>query len=202
MGVGTPKRVHLKKDEVELRAIWRPYPPSGDGAQRGYRAEIAAYELYNVLGLNKVPPTVERIIEGRPGAIQLWINGCKSYMDLRGKTPVPSGWNDEVSRVHLFDALIGNTSRTDNLLVDPDWEIVLVDHYRGFSSDTELRNPPSQFDRRLLAKLRAFREDELQVRLNGLLGREDIRNMLKRRDALLAHLAKLVAEKGEAAVLF
>jgi len=26
--------------------------------------------------------------------------------------------------------------------------------------------------------------------------------MLKRRDALLAHLAKLVAEKGEAAVLF
>ncbi|HET9220042.1 MAG TPA: hypothetical protein VFR18_23890, partial [Terriglobia bacterium] len=84
----------------------------------------------------------------------------------------------------------------------PDWEIVLVDHSLGFSSDTELRNPPSQFDRRLLNRLRAFREDELQIRLNGILGREDIRNMLKRRDALLAHFAKLVAEKGEAAVLF
>ncbi len=204
MGVATAKRVHLKKAEVELRAVWRPFPPSGDGAQRSYRAEIAAYELDKTLGLNMVPPTVERIIEGRPGAIQLWINGCKSYKDLRGKTPATSGWNHEVSRVDLFDALIGNTLRDDanNLLVDPDWEIVLVDHYLGFSSDTELRNPPSQFDRRLLAKLRAFREDELQIRLNGILGREDIRNMLKRRDALLAHLAKLVAEKGEAAVLF
>jgi hypothetical protein len=202
MGVATAKRVHLKKDEVELRAVWRPYPPSGDGAQRSYRAEIAAYELDKMLGLNMVPPTVERIIEGRPGAIQLWINGCKSYKDLRGKTPATSGWNHEVSRVDLFDALIGNALRTDNLLVDPDWGIVLVDHYLGFSSDTELRNPPSQFDRRLLAKLQAFREDELQIRLNGILVREDIRNMLKRRDALLAHLAKLVAEKGEAAVLF
>jgi hypothetical protein len=67
---------------------------------------------------------VERIIEGRPGAIQLWINGCKSYMDLRGKTPATSGWNHEVSRVALFDALIGNTSRNETaLLVDPDWEI-------------------------------------------------------------------------------
>jgi len=155
-----------------------------------------------MLGLDMVPPTVERIIEGRPGAIQLWINGCKTYAELRGKTPATSSWNHQFSRKDLFDALIGNSRNQAALLVDPDWEIVLVDHYLGFSSDTELRNPPSQFDRRLLAKLRAFREDELQIRLNGILGREDIRNMLKRRDALLAHLAKLVAEKGEAAVLF
>ena len=68
MGVATAKRVHLKKAEVELRAVWRPFPPSGDGAQRSYRAEIAAYELDKMLGLNMVPPIVERIIEGLPGA--------------------------------------------------------------------------------------------------------------------------------------
>jgi hypothetical protein len=68
--------------------------------------------------------------------------------------------------------------------------------------ETELRNPPAQFDRRLIARLRAFREDDLAIRLKGILGKEDVRNLLKRRDALLAHLAKLVAEKGEAAVLF
>jgi hypothetical protein len=197
------KRVHLKIDEIELRAVWRPFPPSGDGAQRSYRAEIAAYELDKMLGLNMVPPTVERVIEGRPGAIQLWINGCKSYKELQGKTPATSSWNHQVSRTNLFDALIGNTSRNEtNLLVDPNWEIVLVDHYLGFSSDTELRNSPAQFDRRLLARLRALRENELQIRLKGILGNDDIRNVLKRRDALLAHLAKLVAEKGEAAVLF
>jgi hypothetical protein len=53
-----------------------------------------------------------------------------------------------------------------------------------------------------VAKLRVLRENELQIRLKGILNTEDIRNISKRRDALLAHLAKLVAEKGDAAVLF
>jgi hypothetical protein len=197
------KRVHLKKDEIELRAIWRPYPTSGDGAHRSYRAEIGAYELDKMLGLDLVPPTVERTIEGRPGAIQLWVNGCKVYQELLGKTPVTSGWNHQFSRMKLFDSLIGNTNRNQtSLLVDPNWEIVLVDHYLSFSGETELENPPAQFDRRLLARLRALRREELQIRLKGILGNEDITNVLKRRDALLVHLAKLVAEKGETAVLF
>jgi hypothetical protein len=195
------KRAHLKKDEIELRAVWRPFPSAGDRAQGSYRAEIAAYELDKMLGLDMVPPTVARIIEGRPGSMQLWVNGCRTYK--QGTAPTTTEWNHQMSRVNLFDALIGNTLRNEtNLLVDPDSEIVLVDHVGGFSSDTELRNPPVQFDRRLLAKLRALREDEVQTRLNGLLSREDIKNVLKRRDALLAHLAKLVAEKGDAAVLF
>ena len=162
---------------------------------------MAAYELDKMLGLDMVPPTVERTIEGRPGSIQLWVNGCRTYKE--GTAPATTDWNHQVSRVNLFDALIGNTLRNEtNLLVDPDSEIILVDHVGVFSSDTELRNPPAHFDRRLLAKLRALREDEVQIRLTKILSREDIKNVLKRRDALLTHLAKLVAEKGDAAVLF
>ena len=200
----TAKRVYLKKGEIELKTIWRPFPPSGDGARGSYRTEIAAYEIDKMLELDMVPPTVERIIEGRRGSIQLWVNDCKQYKELQGKTPATSDWNHQVSRMNLFDALIGNTARNagNNLLVDPAWDIVLVDHLFGFSSETEVRNPPAQFDRRLQAKLRALREDELQIRMKGILSKEDIENLLKRRDALLAHLAKLVAEKGEAAVLF
>jgi hypothetical protein len=197
------KRVHLKKDEIELRAVWRPFPPSGDGAQRSYRAEIAAYELDKMLGLNMVPPTVERIIEGRFGSIQLWVNGCRSYNDVQEKTPATSDWNHQVARMNLFDALIGNVDRNGaNLLVDPDSEMVLIDHVFAFSNETELRNPPTQFDRRLLANLRALRKDELQIRLKGILGAQDMENVLKRRNALLAHYAKLAAEKGETAILF
>ena len=203
-GVTATKRVYLKEGEIELKAVWRPFPVSGDGVQGSYRTEIAAYELDKMLGLDMVPPTVERIIEGRRGSIQLWVNDCKSYKELQGKTPATSDWNHQVSRMNLFDALIGNTARNaaNNLLVDPAWGIVLVDFLFGFPSETALRNPPAQFDRRLLARLRAFREDDLQIRLKGILGSEDISNVLKRRDALLAHVAKLVAEKGEAAVLF
>lgn len=197
------KRVYLKQGEIELRAVWKSVPPSGDGAQKSYRAEIAAYEIDKMLGLDMVPPTTERIIDGRRGSIQLWVNNCRDYKDLRGKTPATSEWNHQVSRMNLFDALIGNTGRNEtNVLVDPNWEIVLIDHELGFSSETELQNPPSQFDRRLLAKLRALREEGLQSRVKGILSTEDIRNVLKRRDALLAHVAKLVSEKGETAVLF
>jgi hypothetical protein len=202
-GVTTSKRVYLKKGEFELKAVWRSFQPDGDGVKGSYRAEMAAYELDKMLQLDMVPPTVERIIEGRRGAIQLWVNSCKLYRDLEGKTPATSDWNHQVSRMNLFDALIGNTGRhATNLLVDPNWEIVLVDYSFGFPSETELRDPPAQFDRRLVARVRALREDDLEARLKGILGKEEIRNLLKRRDALLAHLAKLVAEKGEASVLF
>jgi hypothetical protein len=186
------KRVYLKKDEIELKAVWRSSRP-----------ETAAYELDKMLGLDMVPPTVERVIEGRQGSLQLWINGCKDYKQLEGQVPATPDWNHQIARMNLFDALIFNPGRVaTNMLVDPNWEIVLIDHLLAFSSNGDVRNLPSQFDRRLVAKLRVLREKELQTRLSGILSTEEIRNILKRRDALLAHLAKLVAEKGEAAVLF
>ena len=186
------KRVYLKKDEFELKAVWKPSRP-----------ETAAYELDKMLGLDMVPPTVVRVIEGRQGSLQLWINGCKDYKQLEEQVPATSDWSHQIARMNLFDALIFNPGRVaTNMLVDPNWEIVLIDHLLAFSSDGDVRNLPSQFDRRLVAKLRALREKELQTRLDGILSTEEIRNILKRRDTLLAHLAKLVAEKGEAAVLF
>jgi hypothetical protein len=202
--IAPPKRVYLKKEEMGLKTIWKPFPPAGKGARGNYRSDIAAYELDKMLGLDMVPPTVERIIEGRPGNIQLWINGCRLYKDLQRNIPTTSDWKHQVSRMNLFDALIGNTGRDagNNLLVDPNWDIVLVDHLLAFSNETELRNPPDQFDRRLVTKLRTLREDDLETRLKGILSEEDIRNILIRRDALLAHLSKLIADKGESAVLF
>jgi hypothetical protein len=186
------KRVYLKKDEFELKTVWR-----------SSRSEATAYEMDKMLGLDMVPPTVIRAIEGRQGSLQLWINGCKTYNQLDEQIPPNSDWNHQVARMKLFDALIGNTDRNlGNILVDPNREIVLIDHLLAFSSDTELRNPRAQFDRRLVARLRSLRENDMQIRLNGIISRDDIRNILKRRDALLAHLAKLIAEKGEAAVLF
>jgi hypothetical protein len=198
-----PKRVYLKKDEIELKAVWRPLQPARDGAQSNYKSEIAAYELDKMLELDMVPPAVERMIEGRSGSIQLWVNGCKLYKDVQGKIPAASSWNHQVSRMNLFDALIGNTARpASNMLVDPDWNIVLVDHLFAFSNETELRNLPAQFDRQLVTRLRSLRENDFETRLKGILNREDIRNVLQRRDALLVHLAKLAAEKGESAFLF
>jgi hypothetical protein len=196
------RRVYLKKGDFELKAVWRPSRPAGGEVVANDQAEVAAYRLDQILGLDMVPPTVQRIIDGDRGSIQLWINNCRAYAQLKENARKTSDWKQEMSRMNLFDAFIGNLDRNvNNTLVDANWRIVLVDHSDCFPIETELRNPPALFDRRLVARLRALREDDLQT-LRGSLGKERIRGLLKRRDALIAHVDKLTAEKGEAAVLF
>jgi hypothetical protein len=196
------KIVYLERGEIELKAIWKPIV-SQTPPRESYQAEIAAYELDKILELDMVPPTVERNIEGRPGAIQLWVHGCEALRHVEGQTPTTPEWNRELSRTKTFDNLIGNRDRhAANILIDPDWEIVLIDHSRGFSGVEDIEDPPMQFDRRQIEKIRGLSKVGLQARLEGILVKKDIENILKRRDRLLAFVEQLVAEKGEAAVFF
>jgi hypothetical protein len=102
-----------------------------------------------------------------------------------------------------FDHVIANEERNNgNTLVDPNWGIVLVDHTRAFV-DPETPQPlPDQFDRRMIERLRRLSRPVLQAHLKGILTNAEVEGFLKRRDALLARVEKLVAEKGEQAVLF
>ena len=103
----------------------------------------------------------------------------------------------------MFDSLIGNSSRNKmNILVDPSWNIVLIDHTQSFSSEEKLMDPPVQFDRRLVEKLRHLNPAGLSLRLQGILDREAIEHLLERRDALLSYMEQLIEERGEARVLF
>jgi hypothetical protein len=78
--------------------------------------------------------------------------------------------------MNLFDALIGNSPRdyANNVVIDPTGGLVLLDHAYG---------------------LGRLSEDDLVSRLKGMLGMQDIQHLLKRRDALLARVAKLVRRK-------
>ncbi|MDA2924348.1 hypothetical protein MYX65_06775 [Acidobacteria bacterium AH-259-L09] len=189
------RRVYLAKDEVELRAIFRPGTPGSN-----YRAYIAAYEMDKILGLDMVPPAVERAIKGNQGSLQLWVEGCETYKDLEGQ-PAPD-WSQQRSRIETFDNLIGNRDRNRMVLLGAACGTVLVDHDLSFSSHKELESPPHRFDRHLVQRLRALDREELQGRLKGLLSNQQIESILVRRDALLAHLDKLIAERGEVRVLF
>jgi tetratricopeptide (TPR) repeat protein len=204
MGMTGPRRLVLRWSDFEPRAAWRPAPPGppGDSKENGH-PEIAAYELDKLLGLNMVPPTVERILEGRKGSLQLWVNGCKVYKEVQNGMAQTPEWSHEISRMKLFDSLIGNADRNlTNTLVDPRRTLVIVDHTRSFGSDAPLKDPPLQFDRRLVEKLRALAEPDLRLRMRGMLDAKEIDAVLKRRDALLAHLEALVAARGESAVIF
>ncbi len=189
-----PKQVHLVKDGANLRAIFK---------QADYRADIAAYEMDKVLGLGLVPPAVERTIDGGTGSLQLWVEGCKVYKEFRGEPPPAPDWSHQESRMRTFDILIGNRDRNAmNILVDPALGAILIDHSRGFGTHMELERLPDRFDRHLAARLRALDRDGLQRRFGELLSSEEIDGVLDRRDALLDHLERLIAGRGEAQVLF
>ena len=59
-GVTKPMRLFLKKGDVECSACWKNPKGMKKGYLEGWQYEIAAYEMDKLLGLNMIPPTVER----------------------------------------------------------------------------------------------------------------------------------------------
>jgi len=198
---GGARKVELSQGDVELSAVWRNFSDAESG--NSYIHEAAAYEVDKMLGLDMVPPTVDRAIEGRAGTLQLWALGCDALAHVRDRAPDTPEWRNQLSRARAFDYLIGNIERNEgNTLVCATWDIVLVDHTRGFSLREKVPDLPDRFDRRMVQKLRRVSRPVLLTRLKGILSKAEVEGFLKRRDALLAHVEKLVADKGEPAVLF
>jgi hypothetical protein len=85
VGVMDPVKVTLEHEGKTYEASFKPIRR---GRHRGfwesYQAEIAAYELDKMLGVDMVPTTIDRQLNGQHGAIQLWVDGCKTYGDIEG----------------------------------------------------------------------------------------------------------------------
>ena len=126
--------------------------------RRNYRFNLAAYELDKLLGLNLVPPSVERLVNGRPASVIWWLdNVAMNELDRRRKgidPPDPDSWGRQVQAVRVFDELISNTYRDtapplylnsvwDNLLITTDWTIWIIDHTGAFRTRRELQDPDS-----------------------------------------------------------
>jgi hypothetical protein len=202
VGVTKPRKVHLSGGGLAASAVFKPLQPGrANGFFESYKAEIAAYELDKVLELGMVPPTVERRYQNDTGSLQLWV---ENVTRLKGKDPklAPdvNAWNRQVHRQRVWDALTANIDRNaGNLLVDPAWNLILIDHSRGFTTDKRFPFPITRIDRELYAKLQALDETTLKQRLGSLLF-DGPKPVLERRDLILKRIDGLVKEKGEASV--
>ena len=203
VGVTKPRKVFFAAGGLAAAAVFKPLQPgrSKGGFFESYKSEIAAYELDKVLGLGMVPPTVERKYKNEMGSLQLWVEHV-TLLKTRDPTHAPSvtEWNRQVYRQRVWDALTANVDRNaGNLLVDPAWNLILIDHSRAFTTDSSFPFPITRIDRELLERLKALDEATLRTRLGSLLF-DGPKPVLKRRDRIVKHVDQLVQEKGAALV--
>ena len=220
IGITESERLTLTLGAVRARAIWKtidewePVRTFEDGSrdvgfQDSYKCEVAAYELDKLLGLGMVPPTVERVIDGEKGSLQLWVEGAMmeaERMERNRVAPDRRRWLEQIHEVRVFHNLIYNTDANNagNILIGPDWRIHLIDHSRSFRRSGKLRSKKglTRFSRSLLERLRQLDREVLEVKLGGWLHKRQIVAVLERRDRILKLAARLVAERGEEAVLY
>ncbi len=152
-----------------------------------------------MLGLNMVPPTVEKRVKGDKGAAVMWCTNTKSFKDHGGVPTAPpahsASWNRQLSRAKMFDNLIGNLDpNLGNWLVDPSWNLILIDHTRAFTADKNMvHKKMDRIDGELWDKMQALTVENLTPLLSPWIGKGEIKALLQRRDAMAADYAKLMA---------
>jgi hypothetical protein len=171
IGVTKPQRAYLEPGPV-ARFAWKQLPPQRrSGYRESYKAEIAAYQLDRLLDMHMVPPVVERKVDAQIGAAVLWIEETKGWdMKKPVKGPEPE-WSRQISRMKLFDLLIGN-----------------IDRNQG------------NVDKQLWSRIDALTPEQLQTTLGAWLSADEQKAMLTRRDRMRQTIEKMVKDKGAAAV--
>ena len=206
LGVTKPRRAYLAPGGLFDRMAWKTIKPGfHHGFYESYKSEIAAYEFDKLLGLDMIPPTVERKVNNETGAAVMWVGSTKSFKDLGGPpTPPPAqvaAWSKQLIRAKMFDNLICNIDpNLGNWLVDSSWNLILIDHTRSFTTKKDMAHEVTRIDQELWGRMKALTVESLTPALGPWIGNKEIKGIIERRDRLQGIIDKLVASKGEAAV--
>ena len=192
--------------------------PRFDGRKRAgelrftdhYRYNIAAWRLASHLGLGAMmPATVERDIAGKRGALSWWVDDVlMDEAEREAKDLQPSdvrSFARQRQRMAVFAELVRDTDRNKgNVVYTKDWRVIMLDFTRAFRLDTPLRSPSllAVCDRALLAAMRALTRDDLNRVLDHAVTGDEAKAIMTRRDLLVAHFDRLIAERGEKVVLY
>ena len=221
-----PYAVYLKNGDAEQKACWKN--PSGiqDGFLEGWQYEIAAYALDKLIGLNMIPPTVEREFESRPGALSYWAITDYSLLELQErKMMFPKSALPQVDNMkyltRAWDCLVGNEDRTQqNVRYTKDWRTILIDHSRAFRSSKEftdrlmfgkngIKKYPDgkpflfrRLPRSFVERIRALDFASIEAAVGPYLTDQEIEAVLKRKTLLLAEIDGLIRDSGEYKVLY
>jgi hypothetical protein len=226
-GVTAPWKVYLKKGDLEKKAAFKYVRGMLYGYEEGWQYEIAAYRMDKLLGLDMIPPTVEREVKRensdvRKGALSLWAESKISLLNLmeQGGTPPPS--TDPAKYLtRAFDSLIANDDRTQqNALYTEDWRMILIDHSRSFRSDGKFAKKLMygahsikkfqdgglilfrRLPRAFIEKVKALDFATIKNAMGPYLTEKEIKAVLARKKLLLDEIAEMIKESGEDKVLY
>jgi len=223
-GVTAPKRLTLTDGTLTQDAVFQSVDErqtvaslSGGGRQAttelnfvdSYRYNLAAYTIAELLGLGHMMPVhVQRRWSGQTGSLSWFVDTQMDESDrLKKKIQPPDAteWNYQMYRMRVFSALVRDTDRNlTNVLITPEWKVLMIDFSRGFRLQPELMHAAdlARIDRQLLPGLEALTRDGVKRACGNWLTGYELDAMMKRRDLLVAHFRKLIAEVGEDKVLY
>jgi hypothetical protein len=152
---------------------------------------------------------VERTIDNKTGSLQLWVEGAFTEYERRKQKLLPKDgwrWSAEMYKVSLLNQLTYNTDIKNalNILFDPDFRVYAIDNSRSFRLYKELPRAEElrRFSRSVIDKLRELDREKAESRLGRWLRGSEMSALLKRCDLVLELADRLIAEHGEAVVLY
>jgi len=227
-GVTKPWKLYLKKGDIEKKGAWKDVDETlDDGATDRWQHEIAAYRLDKLIGLNMIPPAVEREFRGKRGALSLWANikfSLSEIVDQGIKFPDSAikQYYDMGYIYRLWSCLIANDDPTqENILYTEDWRTILIDHSRAFRSNREyterivfgingikkrqadgrpylIRRVP----RELLEKIKALDFTVIKQAVGPYLTDKEIQSIIARKKLIQDEIAEMIKMYGEDEVLY
>jgi hypothetical protein len=173
-----------------------------------YRYNIAAYRLSVLLGLDNVPMSVERVVNGKSAAVTWWLDNVMDDKDRRKKNVAngnPLRAADYYGVMYVFDELIQNRDRNQgNIMWSPDSKMWMIDHTRAFRLGRNLLKPEnlSRIERKLFDRIRALDRLALTEAVGKMLTRDEIDALFARRDRIVQFFDEKIAALGEDKVVY
>ncbi len=174
-----------------------------------YKYNLAAYILAELVGFDDMMPVyVERKWKGTTGSLSWWLPAMMDDQEryLRNiQPPNPDEWNRQIYKLRVFNLLVSDTDpNLTNILIGNDWKVWRIDFTRAFRPQRDVQIPKDlqRCERQFFEKLKVLDAKELAARTKKYLTDSEVQALMARRDKIVAHFQGLIAEKGEATVLY
>ena len=183
--------VEISRNGATVSALFAESPRRGE-------PELAAYHLDRMIGLDIVPVTVAREVDGERGTLQFLPKNARDEAYRSGSGQGGGAWcplGRQWSSLYVFDALIHNKGRLPTTMVysTANWHLMSMGHAAAFGTERGrpryLQDQPLLLTSTWVDALNGLTEENVQATLGEWLTKRQVSALLNRRDQLLEDAA-------------